>query len=219
MADHQDSSLLREIDEDLRHEKYAALWKRYGNFIIAAVFLLVVSVAGYKGWQSYDLSRRTADGEAFAAITKLADSNQTEAAFESLSRLAEDGGSGYALLARFKEASLLAEQGNTAAAVAVFKAVAGDTGIDVIYRDLAVILSALHELDSADAAELTARLAPLAADDNPWRHSAKEIMSVLALRLGDKARARELLAALASDPTAPQGVRGRAAEMLATVGQ
>ena len=47
MADPVQDSLFREIEEDLRQEHWAKLWKRYGNYAVGAVFALVLSVAGY----------------------------------------------------------------------------------------------------------------------------------------------------------------------------
>lgn len=217
MAEPVESGLFREIDEELRQEKYAKLWKQYGKLIIAGALILVVGVAGFKGWETYDLQKRTQDGEKFAAALALADNGNSETALQALSKLAEDGGSGYALLARFRAAAILAGDGRQEEAASAYEALAGDSGIDVIYRDMAVVLAALNRLDTADPAELNASLAPLTADDNPWRHSAKELSAIIAQKAGDKATAKELLQGLSSDATAPEGIRGRAAEMLAAL--
>jgi hypothetical protein len=219
VAEPVEGGLLREIDEELRQEKYAKLWQQYGKYIIAAAFALILGVAGFKGWQAYDLQQRTEDGEKFAAALSLTDTEQTGLALEALSGLAQDGGSGYALLARFRTAALLGEDNRRQEAADAYLALADDSGIDVIYRDMAAILWALNQLDNGDAAGLNSRLAPLTADDNPWRHSAKELTAVLALRAGDTDKARDLLQGLSSDATAPQGIRGRAAEMLAALGE
>ena len=79
----------------------------------------------------------------------------------------------------------------------------------------AVILLALNSLDTAEPDELIARLAPLTADDNAWRYSARELTALLRLRKGDTAGATDLLTMLAEDTGAPQGTRARAQELLA----
>ncbi len=221
MADPVQDSLFREIEEDLRHERFAKLWKRYGNYVIGAAFAVVLSVAGYQGWRAYDIATRQSDGERFAEALKLAGDNQTQAAEEAFAGLAADATKGYALLARFQEAALLAKGGERAAAAVAYEDLAADSGVDAVYRDLAVILGALHELNGtgAGAGDLSNRLAPLTADGNPWRHSAKELTAVLAARAGNRTKARELFTALAADVTAPQGIRARAGEMLAILGQ
>ena len=216
MADPVQDSLFREIEEDLRQEHWAKLWKRYGNYFVGAVLAVVLSVAGYQGWRAYDIATRQSDGERFAAALALAGDKQTQAAAEAFAGLAADATAGYALLARFQEAALLAERGEPAAAYADL---AQDPGVDAVYRDLAVILGAFHEMNGPGAGDLSARLAPLTADGNPWRHSAKELTAVLAARAGDRTKARALFTALAADATAPQGIRARAGEMLAILGQ
>ncbi len=57
MANPIQDSLLREIDEDLRHERYAKLWKKYGAFVIAAAVCFVFMMSGlemvlsaFKSW-------------------------------------------------------------------------------------------------------------------------------------------------------------------------
>ena len=217
MADPKDS-LLREIDEELRQERYAELWRKYGNYVIGAAATLVLGVAGYQGWNTYDISTRRAEGERFFDAQRLADSNQPEAAQRSFARLAEDAGAGYALLARFQNAALTAQTGDRLAAAAAYRELAEDTGIDALYRDLALVLGALQEVNAADPTALIRRLAPLTADDNPWRYSAREITAILARRSGDVAKARELFSGLAGDEAAPQGIRVRAAELLAILG-
>ena len=216
MADPVQDSLFREIEEDLRQEHWAKLWKRYGTYVAGAVLALVLSVAGYQGWRAYDIATRQSDGERFAAALALAGDKQTQAAAEAFAGLAADATAGYALLARFQEAALLAKRGGPATAYADL---ARDAGVDAVYRDLAVILGAFHEMNGPGAGDLSARLAPLTADGNPWRHSAKELTAVLAARAGDRTKARALFTALAADATAPQGIRARAGEMLAILGQ
>jgi len=220
VADPLQDSLLREIDEDLRKERYAKLWKSYGNCVIAGAVALVVGVAGFQGWYSYDLDRREADGEQLVrAMNKSAE--DPTAAMSELRSLAGSADSGYATLARFQEAALLAKGGDQQAAITIYRELATEAD-DPIYRDLAVVLGAQHQLASAgssvDRVELERTLQPITADDNPWRYSAREIMGILALQAGDNAKAVEIFSALAADLRAPQGIRSRAAELQAAAG-
>ena len=218
MAEPIQDSLLREIDEDLRQEKYAKLWKQYGAHVIAAAFLLVAGVAGYQGWRQYDINNREALGERFAdAMGQAREDGQAEAT-KAFSGLAREGG-GYSVLARLQEAALLAAGKERAAAAAIYRELADDSGVDAVYRDLAVVLGVLQELEGGDSSTLTLRLAPLTADANPWRHSAREISAVLALRTGDREKAVEMFTGLAKDASAPEGIRARAGEMLAAIGR
>ena len=216
--DFEQENLFKEIDEDLRQERYAVLWKKYGNYLIGLAALLVVGVGGVQAWESWDLNRRADQSAQFEQARSAAAANRVGDAINSLQGLAENGTAGYALLARFNQAGLLARSGNVAGAVQNYLAIATESGVDQIYRDLALVLATLHELDRGDPPLLIQRLAPLTEAANPWRHTAKEFTALLIRRQGDNGRAGTLFRELADDATAPAGVRARAAEMSAILG-
>jgi len=218
VADLSDDSLLREIDEELQQEKYAKLWKAYGKYVIAAVVVVVAVVAGYQGWRAYEKKVQLEEGARFAAALRLADS-QPDAAREAFAKLGEDAVSGYGVLARFQKAAIQAKSGDRAGAARAYAILGADTSLDVIYRDLAVILGALHEMDGTPSPDLERRLAPLMADANPWHHSAREIVALLAMHGGDTKKARDLFKGIADDAAAPGGMRQRARELMAVLGK
>ena len=84
---------------------------------------------------------------------------------------------GYRLLARLREAALLSERGDARSAVAIYDTVAADSGHAQISRDLAKLLSVSHGMSIMDRGEVEDRLTPLVGDDNPWRYSARELVS------------------------------------------
>ncbi len=219
MAKPVEDSLLREIDEDLRRERYALLWKRYGWVIITLVVALVLGVAGYEAWRSYQQRVHVQSGERFAAATALAETDPAMAA-GAFKELAESAPRGYEILARLREAAIHVENNDFSAAAPVYNRLAQETS-DPLYGDLAVLLKVTAAMRAAvtpdDAAELAEQLSPLTASDRPWRYSARELSAHLALRSGDRERARELLAELSVDAQAPEGIRARAEEMLSEI--
>jgi hypothetical protein len=54
-------------------------------------------------------------------------------------------------------------------------------------------------------------------EDGPWRHSARELAGLIALKAGDTPKARDLFKKIADDLGAPQGMRARAAQLLAVL--
>lgn len=218
MGENTDTSLLREIDEELRQEHFSKLWARYGKLIIGAAIILIASVAGYKGWQSYDISHRSTLAEQFSlAVTAELNGDLTQAN-QAYNALIADASGGYETLARFRVASTLLSQGDRDGATAAYKALANDNGIGHQYRDLATLLGVMNELDTADPATVISRLAPLAGNDSPWRFSAREMSALAAMRAGDNEQAKGFLDQLISDVTAPSGIRSRAQEILSAIG-
>jgi len=217
----EDDLLFQEIDEELRQDQFHVLWQKYGKLAIAGTVAAVIGVAGFQGWKSYDISARNALGESFTAAQNLIAENKWQPAEKALAAIAADGKAGYPLLARFQQARLLARQGDNSGAALAYKSLADDASLDPTYRDLAVVLGALQEinLEGADLQGLEGRLKPLLAASNPWRFSAGEITGLLALRSGDTDGARKTFTALSEDRQAPQGIRARAQEMLSIIGK
>lgn len=218
MGDNTDTNLLREIDEELRQEHYSLLWARYGNLIIGAAILLVVSVAGYKGWQAYDVSNRSDLAGQFAVAVAAELNGDLSEANQAYNVLAAEAGGGYETLARFRAASTQSQQGDRTGAAAAYSQIADDSGIDQQYRDLAILLGAMNELDTVDPSDIVSLLAPLTRDDGPWRFTARELSALAATRAGNPQQAVEFLNQLIADTVAPAGVRARAQELLAAIG-
>ena len=205
------TDVFREVDEEVRREQLLKLWRRYSKHVIAAVVLLLAVAAGLFGWRQWQEQHRIERAQAYLAATAM----QPAEGAEALEAMA--GNDGYGVLARLRQASLLTELGRRAEAVAGFEGIAADPGVPQVYRDLAVILYAQHALGQADSGDLVKRLEPLTAGDNPWRFSAMELTALAELHAGHSERARTLFLTLADDPAAPAGVRGRAAELAATL--
>ncbi|PKU23912.1 tetratricopeptide repeat protein [Telmatospirillum siberiense] len=217
-SDHDSAGdlLIQEVEEELRRDQYHKLWKRYGNYIVAAVVAVILVVAGYQGWQEWQGRQRQQEAARFEAAQDLVAQGKTAESAEALAKLSSDGHTGFATAAGMRRAELLLGQGDVVGAAAAYDQVANSSG-PALYRDLAVLKVALLTLDSGDAAALESRVAPLSAVANPWHFSATEILALLAQKKGDAQKAALLYKQLADDLQAPAGIRARAAEMLAVL--
>lgn len=209
------ADLFREVDEDLRRDKLQQLWRRYGGYLIACAAAIVLGTAGYVGWQKYAESQRLRHGAAYVAAMEQLE-REDAAASDALAELGA-GGTGYAVLARLQEASHKAKVGDAEGALAIYDAISTEEGLPSQYRDMASVLYVLHSIDTGDPAALDDRLAPLTEADHPWRHIALELSGLLAKRVGDVAKAREIFRGLVDDPATPSALRQRAAELAAAL--
>jgi hypothetical protein len=216
--DHLDAQLFKEVDEEVRRDRYTEIWKSYGKYIVGAVAVVILGTAAVVFWQRYQVSVAGGEGEKYTAALALAQSGKTDEAIKALTAVAADSGTGYKTMARLQAAALHAEKGERRKAAALYDMVAADSGADQVLRDLARLLSVMTELDTGDPAALTAKIAPLANKDGPWRHSALELTGLLAQRSGDVKRAREIFTRLADDATAPSNLRARARALLGSLG-
>ena len=212
------TDIFREVDEELRQEQAKKLWQRYGRYVVGAAVALVVGVGGFQAWQAWDLQQRTELSERYATALDLVGRGDTAAADQALAEIVGEGG-GYGMLAAFTQARLRAEAGDTAGAVELWDRIAETEGEDRPLRQIATLLSVMHRMDRDDPAELEARLAPLTEVGQAFRPTALELSAAIALRQGDKARAREIYAGIVDDLAAPPGLRARAAQMLQALGE
>lgn len=208
--------IFNEVEEDLRRDRYHRLWRRYGVFVIGAAVAVVVATGGVSLWRQHAAQQREAAGAAFSVAAALDAQGKHADAATAFAALAESGPGGYALLARLRQASAQVAAGDRPGAVATLDAVASAPG-DADLRALAGLRAASLVLD-ANADDAIRRLQPLAAEGQPWRHSAREMLAAAWLLKGDAAAARNSLKQVADDASAPQGARDRAAELLASLG-
>lgn len=213
------ADVFNEVDEEIRQEHYKKLWKKYGKYVVALAVVVVVGTAGNVGWTEYQTATRESESARFIAAVKLIESGEPGQGAAALAALADDAGAGYRALSRLSQAAALREAGDHSLAVSVYDRLSTDGGVDQHLRDLARLLAAQTLLDLGTASEdVAGRLAPLLKDENPWRHSARELRGALALQDGDMETAKREFTTLSDDLTAPPGIRARAAELLAATG-
>lgn len=217
MSNLSQDNLLREIDEDIRRERFGRLWQRFGVYIIAALVVVLVAVAGYQIWRYRTEAARADASVRFAAATALVATDRA-AAEQQLAAIASDGPAGFTVLAGLRQAALLAESSDIPAAREAYQRVQR-AAVDPLYRDLAVLREVMLVLQAEavpiDADAIAGKLVPLQAEGNAWRFSARELKAVLASRTGQIDEARTLLTELTADPRVPSDMRERAQQMLA----
>ncbi|MFZ2101215.1 MAG: tetratricopeptide repeat protein [Oricola sp.] len=209
-----EDSFIREVEEELRSDRLKSVWDRFGAFVVGGAIVIVVATAAWTGWQYYTESRASASGDRFLAALNLANEGKNDEALAALKALEADGYGAYPVLAQMRAATVLQEKGDTAGAVAAFDAVAADDGAPAAIRDLARIRAAYILVDTGTPDDVAQRAEPLSSDNNPLRHSAREVLGLAAWKDGNFADARTLFQQIADDPSAPRNAQQRAAIML-----
>jgi hypothetical protein len=212
------TDIFREVDEELSRDRALAAWRRHGRYVIAFGIAAVIAVAAFGGWQDYRERQRQGEGRAYARAIDLVVRNDVSAASAAMADVAAKDG-GYRVMALLEEASLKVRVGDRAGATKIYDAIAADSSFGRPFRELAGILSALVNLDSADPATLKQKLQPLAGEGHAFRPSAIELQGVMALRQGDFKAAKQYFRTLSDDASAPAGMRQRATQILTWIGE
>ncbi len=215
-----------EVSEDLRAERARALLRRYGIVLVGLMLLTLAGVGLYDYTEKQTGQTREATAQRFIAaqesVGRLADNPGKAppgAVIGTFADIAGTGPGGYRVLAGLHLAALDWETGHHDVAIAGWKKIADDGGAPRLLRDLAILTSAQHQVDSGDPKALKAQLLPLVQGSSRWRPLAEQITALLDIRLGRKTEAMAIMKALTQDPQAPQGVREMAQDLLITMGE
>jgi hypothetical protein len=202
------SDIFREVDEDVRRDRFEQIWKQYGNLIVAAAMIMVAAVAG---WQIYGHFRQKQAERAsakFQAAIELSEQGRGDEAEKLLASVIRKGPSGYAVLARFREAAETGKR-DAAAGATLYDALAADSGLGQALQGLAQLRAAMLLSASLSAGDLKKRLDPLAEGASPWRNLARELIGLAELKAGDFEGAGRDFDEIVTDPETPVGLRQR----------
>lgn len=211
-------AFLREVDEELRRDELARLWKRWGRVLAAAIVIGLIAFAVFLWWRDYQAKQAGVEGQKLTAAIEQLSSGQTDKALPALKELAQSSREGYRAAAQLALGALAAERGDAKDAIAKFAAVAKDERIGEPFRNLALIRQTTMEFDSLPPDQVIARMRPLAQKGSPWFGSAGELVAVAQLKAGRPTDAGATFAALAADPSVPASIRSRAAQMASVLG-
>jgi len=214
-----DDSIFREVDEAIRQEQLKKLWDRYGLIVVAGAVAIVAGVGGYKGWVWWQAEQARETGARFVGAQARIEEGKPAEASEIFRSLAQDGPSGYRLLSRFQLAALYVEQGKIEEAAKLYDELAGASGGGEVLQDYARLQAATLRVDTASFDDLLGKIEPLSKPDNPWRHTAREILGLSAYRNGDTRVAERYYNLMITDQQTPANMRRRAEMMLSLMVQ
>jgi hypothetical protein len=202
------SDIFREVDEDIRQEKYRRLWDRFGPWVLGVAVLIVVGTGGYRGWLYWQEQQSQTAGDKFFEAVKLSEAQNYEEAAALYGEL-DDALGGYPALSRLRQATDLSNSGKTEEALAEFDAMSRDSSIMEALRDVAALRAAYLAVDSQSYGDIADRIEKLTGDAGPFRAAARELLALSAWKSGDIETAKNWISAIEEDPETPADVSRR----------
>ena len=226
------TDVFREIDEEVRAEQVRLAVRRYGWLVGLVAVLVLVGVGSWQAIAYRDRQAQARLSAAYLHATRQADDLATngfggtspqltaarDAAIASFAPLEGSGDAGIRTLARLRAAQLLSDRGDTAGAVRLLDAVAGDGAAEPAMRDLATLFSVERQLATGRPDVLHKRLDGIEEPGGAFRALAFEAQAAIDLARGQVADARREIELVLTDGAAPQGARERAATLLQAIG-
>lgn len=208
---------MREVDEAVRQDQLMTFWQRYGRIAIAVLVLGLAAFGGWLYWQHYSRTQSETTSEKVDAVlaSALGGGNPDAKELDALAQVSQPG---YRAAALLTKAGVASRKGDAKSAIAIYSAMAADSGLDQPYRDLALIRQTALEFDSLKPQQVVDRLKPLAVEGAPWFGSAGELVALSYVKMGKTDLAGPMFAAMAKDAQVPDSIRSRARQMAGVMG-
>ena len=203
-------AFIREVTEEVRQDRMFRLWKKYGPYGIAAVVAIVAISAGINWYRHHQIETAREAGGVFlaAAIDSVTEQEAVLASAEGPARA----------VAKMRLAAAKAAAGDAEGAAALYREVAADSAAGPAYADLARLQGVRVMAAQMDSDSAVAELAPLLADDAPYRLLALELRAAILMNSGATEAAQADLVAILQDPEATRSLRERAGVTLLSSG-
>jgi hypothetical protein len=209
-------TILSEVNEELRRDRLREAWRRLGPWVIAAAVAVVLAVAINEGWAWWQNSNAARSSDEFYSALELAEKGDIAGAQAALDIVETSGVGGYPLLARFREASLLAREGKDAEAVAAYDALSNADTVPRV-RELALVLAANVLVDSGDVGAVQQRVAGVAVPGNSLRNAAREAIGLAQYKAGDVNAALQTFQDVAADEGVNRDLQSRMQVYISTL--
>jgi hypothetical protein len=203
------SDIFREVEEDVRRERFQKLWKAYGSYAIVLLVLLFAGIGGWQLWQRSELAERQKVSDAFIAAQRISNPQTAAGTFSDLARTAPKG---YGIVARLAQAGAMLASGQRDGAIALYKQIAKDDS--GVIGSVARLRAAWALSETGSRADLAELLKPLDQPGSAWRQTAREVLAYADYRAMDTKSALTKYSELAVDPESPDGLRSRAKAMV-----
>jgi hypothetical protein len=212
---------LREVDDAVRRGDMESFLKTYGWWLLGGIILLIAAWGGYILYQNNQAKANGVTAENYVKALDAANSPnpaQQAVALKTFETIGKDGSVGYQASAQMMQAGILAKQGKTKEAVAIYTKVSANTAFPKAFRDMAIIRQTIIEHSTLKPADVIKRLAPMAKKGEPFFGTAGELSGLAMLKAGQKKEAGALFKSLAEDKDVAPTIRSRATLLASQLG-
>ena len=208
------SDIFQEIDEELRQDKAARLWKTYGKYLISLAVCIILGVAGYRFMEHKVEKSRERASELYEIASESGRSGDLKDAIELFSDPSFEGILGYSIISQMQKATLARKNNDFDGMLIALKKIIDDEAIPLYLRDLARLnFLAANSNNNINLAELP-YLNALIEENGPWKFMALELKGGLELESGNLESARSIFRDLIDEADTPNSLRRRATEIL-----
>jgi hypothetical protein len=203
------SSIIEEINEELKNDQLFAFFKKHKNAIGTAIAVAVVGIYAHSTWHSRKNEQLQEISNALLDELQFSDDSKSLL----IEKLAEDAPSELKpLLLIMKSGKKLHNCRDMIENAEALMALTQKRGVDQVWKDLAIIVCASYRLKPVE--ELIKMLEPLTEKGRPFRFTAMEFIAMNYNNAGNREKALENLNKIRDDNEAPRSLKKRVSMLL-----
>ena len=208
------ANIFREVDEDIRKERYINLFRKYGVFVIAIIVIIVGSLAGIQFYSGYQVNKNEI---LFAEYINIIENNSDD----TLEKLSDSGETSNIFLNGMyllKRSDLLVASGQIDQATLLLSEAIENNNLNKIHNDVAIYKLLMINIETLSIEEIKSYQNKLISEVDAF-YLTEELIAIKFLIEGQKEDAIKKFSELSTNNSVPIEIKNRSAVFIKIANQ
>ena len=208
------ANIFREVDEDIRKERYINLFRKYGVYVIAIIIIIVGSLAGIQFYSGYQVNKNEM---LFAEYINIIEKNSDD----TLEKLSDSGNTSNLFLNGMyllKRSDLLVASGQIDQATLLLSEAIENNTLNKIHNDIAIYKILMINIETLSIEEIKSYQNKLISEVDAF-YLTEELIAIKFLIEGQKEDAIKKFSELSTNNSVPIEIKNRSAVFIKIANQ
>ena len=208
------ANIFREVDEDIRKERYINLFRKYGVYVIAIIVIIVGSLAGIQFYSGYQVNKNEM---LFAEYINIIENNSDD----TLEKLSDSGETSNIFLNGMyllKRSDLLVASGQIDQATLLLSEAIENNNLNKIHNDVAIYKLLMINIETLSIEEIKSYQNKLISEVDAF-YLTEELIAIKFLIEGQKEDAIKKFSELSTNNSVPIEIKNRSAVFIKIASQ
>ena len=208
------ANIFREVDEDIRKERYINLFRKYGVYVIAIIVIIVGTLAGIQFYSGYQVNKNEM---LFAEYINIIENNSDD----TLEKLSDSGETSNIFLNGMyllKRSDLLVASGQIDQATLLLSEAIENNNLNKIHNDVAIYKLLMINIETLSIEEIKSYQNKLISEVDAF-YLIEELIAIKFLLEGQKEDAIKKFSELSTNNSVPIEIKNRSAVFIKIANQ
>jgi hypothetical protein len=208
------ANIFREVDEDIRKERYINLFRKYGVYVIAIIVIIVGTLAGIQFYSGYQVNKNEM---LFAEYINIIENNSDD----TLEKLSDSGNTSNLFLNGMyllKRSDLLVASGQIDQATLLLSGAIENNTLNKIHNDVAIYKLLMINIETLSIEEIKSYQNKLISEVDAF-YLTEELIAIKFLIEGQKEDAIKKFSELSTNNSVPIEIKNRSAVFIKIANQ